>query len=135
MEREKVLETIFEKRRNFEVYKSNVCHLVKDWGDLEFVLTIITTNQVQILWNKHWYPEALYLLGIVDYLSRINDIPLYKMYSEMRCSKMKIMIYPADAILMDIISKTNTHKEEALKNAIPEILRHNIVECDIRDVV
>ena len=67
---------IEEIRSSFEIFKSNTCHYVKDMGDLDFIETVLKSDEIQKLYNKRWYPEALYVLAMLDYLSRINEIPL-----------------------------------------------------------
>ena len=51
-----------ERRRpSFEIFKSNICHRVKDVGDIPFVIDLLQSNQIRKLYEKKWYPEALYL--------------------------------------------------------------------------
>ena len=33
--------------RDFEIYKSNICHLVKDKGDIDFIIDILKENQIK----------------------------------------------------------------------------------------
>lgn len=66
-----------EHRSSFEVFKSNVCHYVKSVGELNFIKEVLCSQKVQELFDKEWYPESLYLVAIVDCLSRKNDILLY----------------------------------------------------------
>ena len=65
-------------RPSFEIFKSNTCHRVKDLGDIPFVIELLQTDQIRKLYDKKWYPEALYLLAMLDYLSRENNIPICK---------------------------------------------------------
>lgn len=60
------------KRSSFEVFKSNVCHFVKDKGDIDFIIDTLTTDEIRTLYNRKWYAEAFYLLAMIDYLSREN---------------------------------------------------------------
>ena len=62
-----------EYRSSFETFKSNTCHHVKDMGDIDFIIDTLEKNTIRNLYEKAWYPESLYLLGMVDYLSKIND--------------------------------------------------------------
>ena len=54
------------KRPSFDVFKSNVCHQVKDLGDIPFIIQPLQSNQIRELYEKKWYPEALYLLAMLD---------------------------------------------------------------------
>ncbi|MDO4962417.1 MAG: helix-turn-helix domain-containing protein [Eubacteriales bacterium] len=123
-----------KNRTSFEVFKSNICHLVKDKGDIDFILEVLTEDTIRELYEKKWYVECFYTLAMVDYLSRKNSVPICTKYNEIRTRKMQETIYPASVILMDEIQKTDANKQESLKNAIPEFLKYNIVEDDIRDV-
>lgn len=66
------------RRPSFELFKSNTCHMVKDMGDIPFIIQLLETNQIRKLYEKKWYPEALYLLAMLDYLSRENNVPVCK---------------------------------------------------------
>ena len=35
-----------EARTDFEIFKSNVCHLVKDYDDLDFIITILQKDEI-----------------------------------------------------------------------------------------
>ncbi len=122
------------KRTSFEVYKSNVCHLVKDRGDLNFIVETLREDEIRRLYNLKWYAESLYLLGMVDYLSNQNDVPLCTAYDDIRAKKLREPIYPEGVILSDEALHTDQHKANALQNAIPEFLQFNIVECEVRNV-
>lgn len=122
-------------RVSFSVYKSNVCHLVKDKGDLLFILDTLKSNEIRKLFDLAWYPEAFYLLAMVDYLSRQNNIPICTNYDDLRCRKLEEPIYPVGSIILDTAMHTTLNVEKAIKNAIPEFARFNIIECEVRDVV
>ena len=55
-----------ERRGSFELYKSHVCHLVKEKGDVDFLIETLESDEIHLLYKKRWYPEALYLLAMVD---------------------------------------------------------------------
>ncbi len=121
-------------RTSFEVFKSNICHLVKDKGDIDFVLDILTTDEIRTLYNRKWYAECLYLLAMVDYISRENEVPLCTKYDDIRRCKMQKTLYPASVVILDTALNTDRQRQESLSKAIPEFLRFNIVECEVRNV-
>ena len=123
-----------EERINFELYKSAVCHDVKSKGDLQFIKDTLLSDKISNLFFKKWYPECLYLLAMVDYLSKENDIPLYNKYNNIRNTKLDEMIYPAGIILLSFLYDSNEPKERSLRESIPEFLKYNIVEAEIRNV-
>lgn len=121
-------------RCSFEIFKSNVCHFVKDKGDINFILETLSSDEVRILYNRKWYAESFYLLAMVDYLSRENDIPICTNYNDIRSQRLQEIIYPAGIILSDTVLKTDKHRKECMKHAIPEFLNFNIVENEVRNV-
>ena len=124
-----------ERRCQFDVYKSNVCHMVKDMGDLDFIIHILETNEIRRLFHKRWYPECLYLLAMLDYLSRENDLPLCAEYDDIRARKLQKPIYPASVIVASHAAKSDHPRKKSWANAIPEFRRFNIVEGEVRNVL
>ena len=122
------------RRPSFELFKSNTCHMVKDMGDIPFIIQLLETNQIRKLYEKKWYPEALYLLAMLDYLSRVNNVPICKNYNDIRNSKLQRPIYPSSVIIICKMMKSDAPKEECIRLAIPEFLRFNIVESEVRNV-
>lgn len=132
---EYLLETERKKKRaTFENFKSNECHSLKEVGDVEYILNVLEKDRIREYFEDKWYPEALYLLAMIDYLSRINDIPLCTRYDDIRQYKLQEICYPMGIILMAMATNDEKYKEEALKNAIPEFLKFNIVESEVRNV-
>lgn len=121
-------------RPSFEIFKSNTCHQVKDMGDIPFVIDLLQTNQIRKLYEKKWYPEALYLLAMLDYLSRENHIPICTNYNDLRRCKLQRTMYPSSVVLLCKTMKSDEPKEACMRMAIPEFLRFNIVESEIRNV-
>ncbi len=124
-----------EYRASFETFKSNTCHRVRDMGDLDFISDVLQNDQVRALYEKKWYPEALYLLAMIDYLSAQNDIPLCTKYNDIRSKKLEKLVLPTGVVLASQVTKSDKPIQDAIKNAIPEFLKFNIVESEVRNVV
>jgi len=124
-----------EYRLDFDIFKSNVCHQVKDMGDIDFIITLLESDEIRKQWEKEWYPESLYLLAMLDYLSRENDLPLCDKYSDLRIAKLHKPIYPSSILMMSIASNSAEPKKESYNNAIPEFRQFNIIENEVRNVV
>lgn len=122
------------KRPSFEVFKSNICHLLKDKGDIEFIKDNLSKDEVKTLFDRKWYAESFYLLAMIDYVSRINSIPICTNYNDIRSQKLKEILYPKDVVLLDMIENSDKNRKESLENAIPEFLHFNIVENEVRNV-
>lgn len=123
-----------DDRSDFETFKSNIRHHVKDKGDIDFIMDTLKSDEIRTLYRKKWYPEALYLLAMVDYLSRENGLPLCTNYNDIRTAKLQSPIYPASVIAASAVMKNDRFKKEAYAASIPEFLRYNIVEGEVRNV-
>lgn len=122
-------------RPDFEIHKGNYKHALLSKGDLDFIEYIITSDIITIYLDQRWYMESLYILGMLDYLSRINEIPLYNKYDYLRDRKLSMIIYPADVILISYLDKKSNIKKECFEKSFPEFKRFNIVETDLRNVI
>ena len=121
-------------RPAFETFKSNVCHAVKDMGDLDFLINTLETGIIREYFEREWYAESLYLLAMADYLSRENDFPLCSEYNDIRHARLHRTVFPAGILAMCAAYKSDDPKSVSLREAIPEFLRHNIVEAEVRNV-
>jgi hypothetical protein len=124
-----------EYRSTFDVFKSNVCHQVKDMGDLDFIIQTLESDRIRKYFDKKWYPESLYLLAMVDYLSRENSLPLCREYDDIRTKKLAEPLFPLSVVMADAATKNSRWKTESVHNAIPEFMRFNIVESEVRNVI
>jgi len=131
---EDLLADSMEYRQSFETYKSTICHMVKDKGDLEFIIETLETDKIRKHYQKCWYIESLYLLAMVDYLCRENDLPLCAQYSDIRAARLKEPVYPAGILTMCAVLKSDLPKIESRNESIPEFMRFNIVESEVRNV-
>ena len=88
-----------EKRCSFELFKSNVCHWLKEEGDIDFLIQVLESDLIRKYYNRKWYLESFYLLGMFDYICRINDAPICSEYDDLRRQRMQEIIYPAGVLL------------------------------------
>jgi hypothetical protein len=119
---------------SFEIFKSNACHRVKDLGDMEFIIETLESGEIRELYDRNRYREALYLLAMVDYLSRINGLPPCMDYNDIRSRKLEKPCFPAGILVSYAATGDENLKREAIEGAIPEFLRFNLVESGVRDV-
>ena len=130
-----LLEPYMDRRVDFELYKSNVCHELKEKGDIQFVIDTLEKDKIRMLYDKGWYAESLYLLAMLDYVSRLNDIPLCTEYDDLRRLKLKETVYPKSILAVYAVSSNEEIKEKAYNESIPEFVRFNIVENEVRNVL
>jgi len=132
---ESLIEPCFEKRTDFELFKSNACHMLKELGDINFIIELLEQDYIRKYYKKKWYPESLYLLAMLDYISRENDIPLCTQYDDLRRVKLKTVLFPASVLVASKVSDSDDVIERAISEAIPEFAQFNIIESEIRDVI
>lgn len=121
-------EEIKYKAIDFELYKSNICHAVKQQGELDFIEKTLINNDIEKYWNNNNYAYAFYTLAMLDYLSKQNNIPLYSKYDYIRHKKLKEPIYPLSALLIKKMNASPVILDKYEKNAIPEFAQYNIIE-------
>lgn len=119
-----------DNRMDFELFKSDICHKIKYKTDQEVIQFVLDNQMIERYLKKHWLPECLYCLALIDYMCRINNYKNIKKYEPLRQIKLPITLYPTSALYI----KDDARRQEYINNAIPEFLRHNIVEGDIRNV-
>lgn len=132
---EELLAPCFFRRSSFENFKSAVCHRVKEMGDIDFIIDTLERQDIRTYYDRKWYPESLYLLAMLDYISRENGIPLCDDYDDLRCCKLEKPIYPASIRAVSAAAKSNAALQDAAMNAIPEFKRLNIIENEVRNVI
>lgn len=52
---ETLIEPCFDKRIDFELFKSNTCHKLKELGDVEFVIELLEEDRIRKYYKKKWY--------------------------------------------------------------------------------
>ena len=132
---EELLAPYFAKRCSFELFKSNVCHQLKELGDIDFIIRTLESDDIRTYYNRRWYPECFYLLAMLDYVSRINEVPLCGEYQDLRQQTLSEVLYPASVVAAATVAGDEQPKEDALRSAIPEFKRFNIVENEVRNVI
>lgn len=131
---ESIIEPCFPERSSFELFKSNVCHHLNELGDTEFIIDTLERDDIRKYYRRKWYPESLYLLAMLDYVSRLNHVPACSRYDDIRGHRLKEIIYPAGINVLSSVTGNRDVKEEARLEAIPEFMRFNIVESEVRNV-
>lgn len=132
---EELLEPCVKERSNFELFKSNMCHRLKEMGDIDFIINTLENQEIRLYYERRWYPESLYLLAMLDYVSRINGVPVCDSYDDIRKCRLEQTLYPSGVIALCAASGNDSAKKKAKMNAIPEFMRFNIVENEVRNVV
>ena len=123
-----------EKRCSFELFKSNVCHRLKEQGDIDFLIETLKEDMIRQYYDKKWYPESFYLLAMVDYISRENNVPICNDYDDLRQQKMQKMIYPVGILITASVLSDDSVKEDAVKSDLEaaqaelQILKQEVIK-------
>ena len=72
---------------------------------------------------------------MLDYISRENNIAIYTQYDNMRNLKLKTPLFPASVLVATKIAKNDELKHRSIRESIPEFIRFNIVESEVRNVI
>lgn len=126
---------MIDKRDSFENFKSNMCHMLRNKGDIDFLIDVLEKDLVTVYYKKNWYTECLYTLAMIDYLCRVNNIPIVTDYDDFRQMKLDRIVYPISLWTYAELCHDPEALTEGFENAIPEFKRFNIVENEVRNVV
>lgn len=127
-------ELISEDKFDFDLFRSEICQYVKRVNDLNFIKETLSNDNIRKHYKARHYQQAFYLLAMVDYLSRLHNLPLCKDYDDIRKKKLSKTVYPKSLLLESKITNNKKLLVKAKKRAIPEFMNFNIVENEIRDV-
>jgi len=117
---EDLLTPELEEKESFANFKQKIYHDIENFGALTFLVKNLELDTVSTYEEKQWEPECLYVLATIDYISRINRIPLYAKYNKLRQRK---------------AFTTPDLEFSSHDTPIPEFLRHNIVETKLRRII
>ena len=123
----KEMQEIHKELADFDVFRSNIAHQIKSQGDLEFIYTILSEKAIDKLYEEQEYTKSVYLLATIDYLSRINNIPLCTAYNHLRNVKLPSPVIPLSIRIQSSYPSGKSYLKKAKDNAIPQFIRHNII--------
>lgn len=117
----------------FIYFRNETLNELKRRGIETFIDEIIKTKEIDYYYKNGGYPYAYYLLALIDYLCRINKIPIYtKRYNNIRKERLdKAFFVGSELIHFDTIEEA----EKAIGiTVIPEFAKFNIIEEDVFNV-
>ena len=120
--------------QSFELFKSNVCHILKNQGDIAFIIDTLEQDRIRTLYQRHQFAKAFYMLAMLDYLCRVNDIPICADYNDLRNYKLQKPLYPSSVLVMAEVSKSDDVIKRCEDETIPESKRYNIYESKVRHI-
>ncbi len=108
---ESLIEPYLDKRCDFTLFRSNTCHKLKELGDIDFVIEVLEKDEIRWYYKKQFCTQ----------------------YDDIRKMKLQNMLFPSGVLAAAEIKKDQEVKEQAIKDSIPEFLRFNIVESEVRN--
>lgn len=122
-----------QNRTDEDLFRSIICHNLKNTGDFSFIRKTIASKEIEELYKYNLYFESLYLLSMLDYVSRRNNIPLVKEYENIRKMKLSEISYPKSVLYSNTNNKDELINE--FENSIEEFKIHNIAEREVDNAV
>ena len=119
---------ICDRGYTFTWFRSEQCHLVHRKGELDYLVDVLESREIDRYWRLSMYAEAMYEVAMIDYISRRNDLPRCENYNEIRQYKLDHVAYPIDVKLIDEMRGNCDEAVKSETDAIPEFRRFNIVE-------
>lgn len=108
---ESLIEPYLDKHCDFTLFRSNTCHKLKELGDIDFVIEVLEKDEIRWYYKKQFCTQ----------------------YDDIRKMKLQNMLFPSGVLAAAEITKDQEVKEQAIKDSIPEFLRFNIVESEVRN--
>lgn len=120
--------------KEFEVFKSSVCHLYKTMDPVKFIDEIIKSKHIEKYFKNKEFAKSFYLTAMIDYACDKNKLERRKELDFFRALSLFEPLYPEGVVLLDNVMKTNKNKKEAYKVGLPQFKKFNIIESDIENV-
>lgn len=115
---------------NFEFFRSQLIMNIKSYGPNKFVNRVVKNKEVDFYYKNGGIEHALFLLGVIDYLSRKYHLSINrKRYNDLRKLHLKKPLFCSN----DIISFSSLEEAESVLGIKieEEFRRFNIVETEI----
>ena len=100
-------------------------------GDHDFIADVVSSSDIAFYYEHKWYPEAFYLLAMLDLVCVRNNVMLCPDYKGLRTMHLAETLYPDEVIALADSVNSDRPLYEARKTALPQFLQYNIVEFSI----
>ena len=114
---------------------SRICHEVKTKGKESFIEWIESSDIVDECYKAKDVYAALYYISMYEYLCNELNHKATKRFKTYYSMKLTERVFQPDVYLLDRLHNNTAASEDALRKAIPEFLKHNIVETEVYDAV
>ena len=117
----------------FRYFRNNTLMELKRKGYQEFITWVISTRMIDYYYKNNKREYAYYLLALIDYLSKQNNLPIYiSRYNNIRKEKLdKPFFVGSDLYSFDTFEAATN---ELHITPIDEFKKYNLIEGDITNV-
>lgn len=128
-----------EEDMDQDCFRSEICHMLKSFGDVDFVENILRYDMIGNFWSKKWYFKCFYLLAMLDYLTDKYEVPTYfEAYNHIRKNRLAEPVFVSGTIVLDCVMPG--YRQKAIADCLNDpigryFMKYNIVEKEIYDVV
>lgn len=77
---------------SLERFREDTRRRVREQGAVRFIIETLESGEIRELFARKQYFESLYLLGMLDYVSRMNGIPRCTDYNDLRGVRLKTAV-------------------------------------------
>ena len=119
--------------KDFDLFKSNICHELRSIKYKEFLRHYLTTDEIRNMFEDKKYKQALYMVALIDYLCETHDLPVPTKYSEIR--KYKLDSFCVSESLYLLMQTKQIQFSSIYKDSISTFRDHNIIEAEIENVI
>lgn len=122
-----------DEKEDFRYFRGNVLHSLKREGPAQFVNTVIKKKYIDYYLKNNEQEKGLYLLALIDYLIRINDLePYISRYNEYRKKKLDSPFFVGSTLVC--FATIQEAEKELNITVIPEFKKYNIIEENVFNV-
>ena len=87
------------------------------------------------IFSSGQYRRTLYLVAMIEYLCRINNVPVKKEIQKYQEYKLKDLTFFDDVETYFHVTEKTDLKEQVMRDSLPEFLKYNIAERNVRRAV
>jgi len=124
-----------DKDKSFPLFTSHLSHELKRKGDIEFINTVLLEENLDTIFSSGQYRRTLYLVAMIEYLCRINNVPVKKEIQKYQEYKLKDLTFFDDVETYFHVTEKTDLKEQVMRDSLPEFLKYNIAERNVRRAV
>lgn len=110
------------RKEDFQTFRNDLHHRLRSAGETGLLLEILEQRVIDYYEQQEDMLKALYLLCLIDYISKKHGIPLCGEYSSLRRKKLETPYHVGDMVSW----RDDSH-------CIDEFVLHNIYEGELYD--